>query len=69
MSSEVHTSQSGRHIALKLIQLVMKQLDLSSTTITGIPMKVHLYINYTTYRSYDSGRTIIHLCASVPCVI
>jgi len=40
LSCEVHTSQSGRHIAAKLMELVVNHFSLSSTTVTGIPMKV-----------------------------
>uniref|UniRef100_T1J846 Protein asunder n=1 Tax=Strigamia maritima TaxID=126957 RepID=T1J846_STRMM len=38
-SSEVHSIKSGRHVALKLCHLVLKHYNLSSTTVTGIPMK------------------------------
>lgn len=39
LSSEVHCVKSGRHVALKLCHLVLKHYNLSSTTVTGIPMK------------------------------
>lgn len=39
LTSEVHSSQSGRFIAIKLVELVMSHFNLSSTTVTGIPMK------------------------------
>jgi len=40
LSCEVHSSQSGRHIAAKMMELVASNFTLSSTTVTGIPMKV-----------------------------
>lgn len=40
LASEVHNSQSGRFIATKLVELAMSHFNLSSTTVTGIPMKV-----------------------------
>ncbi|CAH1782512.1 unnamed protein product [Owenia fusiformis] len=39
LSSEVLVSQSGRYMAVKLIQLAVKFFDLCLTTVTGIPMK------------------------------
>ncbi|XP_013388456.1 integrator complex subunit 13 isoform X2 [Lingula anatina] len=39
LTSEVHVTQSGKFIALKLMELVQKHYDLFSTTVTGIPMK------------------------------
>lgn len=37
--SEIHTSQSGKFVASKLVELVMTHFKLASTTVTGIPMK------------------------------
>ncbi|XP_064633447.1 integrator complex subunit 13-like [Lineus longissimus] len=39
ISYEVHVSQSGRFIASKLIQIASRHYNLTSTTVTGIPMK------------------------------
>ncbi|KAK3101422.1 hypothetical protein FSP39_003458 [Pinctada imbricata] len=39
LSSEVHVTQSGRFLYNKLMQLVQQHYSLSSTTVTGIPMK------------------------------
>ena len=40
LSCEVHGSQSGQHVTAKMMELVMNNFALSSTTVTGIPMKV-----------------------------
>lgn len=39
LTSEVHCTPSGTILAQKLLSLALKQYDLSSTTVTGIPMK------------------------------
>ncbi|XP_064604179.1 integrator complex subunit 13-like isoform X2 [Liolophura sinensis] len=39
LTSEVHTTQSGRSLYVKMMQLAQKHYQLSSTTVTGIPMK------------------------------
>lgn len=40
LACEVHGSQSGRNVTAKLLELVTRNHTLSSTTVTGIPMKV-----------------------------
>jgi hypothetical protein len=44
LASEVHGSQSGRHVTAKLLELVTNHFSLSSTTVTGIPMKVNAHL-------------------------
>ncbi|XP_056878535.1 integrator complex subunit 13 isoform X3 [Takifugu flavidus] len=39
LTSEVHSVRAGRHLAAKLNILVQQHFDLTSTTITNIPMK------------------------------
>ncbi|XP_021342348.1 protein asunder homolog isoform X1 [Mizuhopecten yessoensis] len=39
LNSEVYSTQSGRHLYNRLIQLVQQHYTLASTTVTGIPMK------------------------------
>ncbi|XP_078678571.1 integrator complex subunit 13-like isoform X1 [Branchiostoma floridae x Branchiostoma belcheri] len=51
LSCEVHSVHSGRHIAAKLALLVQKHFHLTSTTITGIPMKEEQ--NASTSANYD----------------
>ena len=40
LSCEVHATESGHSQYNKLIQLVYQHYNLTSTTVTGIPMKV-----------------------------
>lgn len=39
VNSEVHVAQSGKFLYFKTVALVQEHYDLSSTTVTGIPMK------------------------------
>lgn len=39
LTCEVHSTPSGTLLAHKMLSLALKQYDLSSTTVTGIPMK------------------------------
>ena len=43
MTSEVYVSQSGHYIANRMVELCAKHYNLSSTCITGIPMKVNVF--------------------------
>ncbi|XP_022072724.1 integrator complex subunit 13 isoform X1 [Acanthochromis polyacanthus] len=44
LTSEVHSVRAGRHLATKLNILVQQHFDLTSTTITNIPMKPTLNV-------------------------
>ena len=55
MTSEVHVSQSGHYIANRMVELCAKHYSLSSTCITGIPMKVSIYVIFDNrVRAYSS---------------
>lgn len=51
LTSEVHSVRAGRHLATKLNILVQQHFDLTSTTITNIPMKEEQHAN--TSANYD----------------
>ncbi|XP_053718326.1 integrator complex subunit 13 isoform X2 [Synchiropus splendidus] len=51
LTSEVHSVRAGRHLASKLNILVQQHFDLTSTTITNIPMKEEQHAN--TSANYD----------------
>ncbi|TNM91299.1 hypothetical protein fugu_019679 [Takifugu bimaculatus] len=51
LTSEVHSVRAGRHLAAKLNILVQQHFDLTSTTITNIPMKEEQHAN--TSANYD----------------
>ena len=55
-------TQSGHNVATKLVELAMDHYDLTSTTVTGIPMKVSCRKHYPSKTlSLYSTRTRTHL--------
>jgi len=58
LSCEVHGSQSGQHVTAKMMELVMNNFALSSTTVTGIPMKVGIVETRQNIRGSGRGHTI-----------